>query len=280
MAERTTTAATSATASRIADAFAKAASEGRIVLAPFITVGYPTLERSKKLVRAIAEAGADMVEIGIPFSDPLADGATVQRASQRALEQGVTLVDAFAMIEQLRAEGLTIPIVFMGYANPFWQFGLEKLAARAAEVGVDGFIVPDLPAEEADEWVQAFRAAGRDLIFLVAPTSTEQRLQRVAEQASGFIYCVSLTGVTGARESLAADLADYIGRVRARTDLPLAIGFGISTPEHVAEVAGIADGAIVASALINYLDTLAESDEEAGAKEFVGNLRAATAKPH
>jgi tryptophan synthase alpha chain len=276
MTEHTTTAA--GTASRIGGAFATAQADGRIVLAPFVTVGYPTLERSKKLVRAIAEAGADMMEIGIPFSDPLADGATVQRTSQRALEQGVTLTDAFRMIEELRAEGMTIPIVFMGYANPFWQYGLEKLAARAADVGVDGFIVPDLPAEEADEWVKAFRAAGRDLIFLVAPTSTDQRLQRVAEQASGFIYCVSLTGVTGARESLAGDLADYIGRVRAKTDLPLAIGFGISTPEHVAEVATIADGAIIASALINYLDTLPEADEEAGAKEFVGKLRAATAK--
>jgi tryptophan synthase alpha chain len=265
--------------SRIGDAFAAAAAENRIVLAPFATAGYPTLERSKKLIRAIADAGADMMEIGIPFSDPLADGATVQRTSQGALEQGVTLADAFTMIEELRAEGMSIPIVFMGYVNPFWQYGLDRLAARAADVGVDGFIVPDLPVEESQEWVTAFRTTGRDLIFLVAPTSTEKRLQRVAEQASGFIYCVSLTGVTGARESLAGGLSGYIDRVRAKTDLPLVIGFGVSTPEHVADIATIADGAIVASALINYLDTLPEADEAAGAADFVDKLRAATVKP-
>jgi len=265
--------------SRIGDAFARVAAEGRIALMPFWTVGYPTLERSKRLMRAIVEAGADMIEVGIPFSDPLADGVTVQRTSQVALEQGTTLDDAFTMIEELRAEGMTIPIVFMGYANPFWQYGLDKLAARAAEVGIDGFIVPDLPAEESEEWVTPFRAAGRDLIFLVAPTSTDARLARVAEQASGFIYCVSLVGVTGARDTLAADLADYIGRVRASIDLPLAIGFGVSTPEHVADIAKIADGAIVASALINYIDTLPESEEAAGAADFVRKLRAATVKP-
>lgn len=269
---------TTAAPSRIGDAFAAAAAAGRIALGPFVTVGYPTLERSKKLIRAIAEAGADLIEIGIPFSDPLADGATVQRTSQKALEQGTTLHEAFVLVEELRAEGIATPFVFMGYTNPFWQYGLDRLAARAAEVGVDGFIVPDLPAEEAGEWSAALRAEGRDLIFLVAPTSTDARLKRIAEEASGFIYCVSLIGVTGARDSLADDLATYIGRVRSVTKLPLAIGFGISTPEHVAEVATIADGAIVASALINYLDTLPEEDEAAGAIDFVRKLLAATAK--
>lgn len=264
--------------SRISMAFTTAAEENRIVLAPFVTAGYPTLERSKRLIKAIAEAGGDLIEIGIPFSDPLADGATVQRTSQVALDQGTTLVDAFRMVEELRAEGVTIPLVFMGYANPFWQFGLDRLAARAAEAGVDGFIVPDLPAEESDEWTTEFRAQDRDLIFLVAPTSTKSRLEATAAKASGFIYCVSLVGVTGAREQLAADLAEYIGRVRAATDLPLVIGFGISTPQHVANVAEIADGAIVASAMINYLDTLPESEEVAGAMEFTRNLKAATGK--
>ena len=264
--------------SRISRAFATAADENRIVLAPFVTAGYPTLERSKRLIKTIADAGGDLIEIGIPFSDPLADGATVQRTSQVALDQGTTLIDAFRMVEELRAEGVTIPLVFMGYANPFWQFGLDRLAARAAEAGVDGFIVPDLPAEESEEWSTAFRAQDRDLIFLVAPTSTKARLEATAAKASGFIYCVSLVGVTGAREQLSADLSEYIGRVRAATDLPLVIGFGISTPQHVADVAEIADGVIVASAMINYLDTLPESEEVAGAIAFTKNLKAATGK--
>lgn len=269
---------TTTTGNRLAETFAKVAAEGRIALMPYVTVGYPTLERSKKLIKAIVEAGADGLELGVPFSDPLADGATVQRTSQIALDQGTTLVDALKLVEELRAEGVTVPLVLMGYANPFYQYGIEKLAARAVEAGVDAFIVPDLPAEESDEWAIPLRAQGRDLIFFVAPTSTDARLKTTAEKASGFIYCVSLTGVTGARDAMATDLAEYIGRVRAATDLPLVIGFGISTPAHVAEVARIADGAIVASAMINHLDTFSEEDEAEAAVEFIKMMKAATAK--
>jgi tryptophan synthase alpha chain len=266
--------------SRVEELFARAKAENRIALLPFVTIGYPTLAQSREWVRALVEAGADGLELGVPFSDPLADGATVQRTSQIALEQGVTLADAIELVRQLRTEdGIDVPLLLMGYTNPFYQYGLERLAADAQAVGIDGFIVPDLPVEEAEEWTSVLRPAGRDLIFFVAPTSTEKRLEDVATHASGFIYCVSLTGVTGAREALADDLSAYIGRVRAKTDLPLVIGFGISTPQHVAEVAGIADGAIVASALINYLDTLPESEQAAGAIAFTRELKAATGKP-
>jgi tryptophan synthase alpha chain len=263
---------------RIAETFETAKAENRIALLPYVTIGYPTLERSKKLIKAIVEAGADGLELGVPFSDPLADGATVQRTSQVALDQGTTLSDALNLVAELRAEGVTVPLVLMGYTNPFYQYGLEKLAAKAAEVGVDGFIVPDLPAEESDEWATPFRANGRDLIFFVAPTSTPSRLKTTAEKASGFIYCVSLTGVTGAREAMASDLGEYIGRVRAATDLPLVIGFGVSTPAHVQEIAQIADGAIVASAMINHLDTFSEADEVEAAIAFVQRMKSATTK--
>jgi tryptophan synthase alpha chain len=265
---------------RISELFARAKAEGRIALLPFVTIGYPTLAQSREVIKALVEAGADGLELGVPFSDPLADGATVQRTSQIALENGVTLRDALDLVRALRTEdGIDVPLVLMGYTNPFYQFGLAALAAEAQAVGVDGFIVPDLPIEEATEWTEALRSAGRDLVFMVAPTSTEKRLKDVAEVASGFIYCVSLVGVTGAREELADDLATYMGRVRAAIDVPLVIGFGISTPQHVAEVAGLADGVIVASALINYLDTLPLEEQVAGAISFTKALKAATGKP-
>jgi len=271
---------TSATKSRIGDAFASVRAEGRIALMPFATSGYPTLAQSRVLVNAIVAGGADLIEIGVPFSDPLADGATVQRTSQIALDNGVTLRDSIALVRQLREEdGVTIPILLMGYTNPFIQYGLEKLARDAAEVGIDGFIVPDLPVEEADEWTDALRPQGRDLILMLAPTSTEKRIEGVAEKASGFIYCVSLTGVTGARNNVSDELPAYMERIRAKTDLPLAIGFGISTPAHVAQLAGYADGAVVASALINYLDSVPEAEQAAAATAFVAGMRAATTKP-
>jgi tryptophan synthase alpha chain len=274
------TVASPVSTNQIGEAFERANAEGRIALLPFVTIGYPTLAQSREVIKALVAAGADGLELGVPFSDPLADGATVQRTSQIALENGVTLRDALDLIRALRTEdGIEVPLVLMGYTNPFYQFGLAKLAAEAQAVGVDGFIVPDLPVEEAAEWTEALRPAGRDLIFMVAPTSTEKRLKDVAAVASGFIYCVSLIGVTGAREALADDLETYIGRVRAATDVPLVIGFGISTPQHVADVAGIADGAIVASALINYLDTLPLDEQVAGAISFTRALKAATKKP-
>jgi tryptophan synthase alpha chain len=261
------------TSSRIAAAFANARAEARTAIIPFVTAGYPTLERSEDWVLALVRGGADIIEIGVPFSDPLADGATVQRTSQTALQHGITLADAVAMTRRLRERhGVTVPILLMGYFNPMLQFGLERLASDSVTAGVDGFIVPDLPAEESDELLQVCHQQGLDLIFLLAPTSTDERIEAVAQRASGFVYCVSLAGVTGQRAAL-PDLHDYLGRVRAQTDLPLAVGFGVSTPEHVRQVGEVADGAVVASALINFLDGVREEDQPLAAEQFVRGLR-------
>jgi tryptophan synthase alpha chain len=240
---------------------------------PFVTAGYPTPERSEEWVLALVRGGADIIEIGVPFSDPLADGATVQRTSQVALRHGVTMADAVAMTQRLReAHGVSVPILLMGYFNPMLQYGLDRLAADSAAAGVDGFIVPDLPAEESDELLSICRQHGLDLVFLLAPTSTDERIAAVAERASGFIYCVSLTGVTGQRDRL-PDLTAYLSRVRARTDLPLAIGFGVSTPDHVRQIGEVADGAVIASAMINFLDTVPASQQAAAAEQFMRGLR-------
>ncbi len=260
--------------SRIADAFARAKGEGRTAMIPFITVGYPDLATSEEIAMALVEAGADLLEVAVPFSDPLADGSTVQRSSQVSLSQGTRLADCLELVRRLRTRGVTIPLILFGYTNPFYQYGFERLAAEAEAIGVDGFIVPDLPAEESDDLLSACHAHGRDLVFLVAPTSTDARLQLVAERASGFIYCVSLTGVTGARSDLAAGLPDYIARVRATTDLPLAVGFGISTAEHVATVGQYAEGAVVASAMINAIEILPPIEQPAAAAAFLRGLRA------
>ncbi len=197
---------TASTVSRIANAFETARAENRAALIPFLTVGYPTLEASKGLILALARGGADLIEVGIPFSDPLADGATVQRTSQVALENGATLSTGFELVEFARANGVEIPIVFMGYVNPFFQYGIEKLAADSARIGVDGFIIPDLPIEESDDFRLPLAEQGVDLIYMVAPTSTDRRIAQVAERAHGFVYCVALTGVTGARASMADNL--------------------------------------------------------------------------
>jgi tryptophan synthase alpha chain len=259
--------------SRVAGAFARARAEGRTAIIPYVTAGYPTPERSEEWVLAMVRGGADLMEIGVPFSDPLADGPTVQRTSQAALQHGVTLADAVAMVRRLREHhGVSVPILLMGYFNPMLQYGLEDLARDSAAAGVDGYIVPDLPAEESDELLAACRRHRLDLVFLLAPTSTDERIAAVAERASGFVYCVSLTGVTGQRDAL-PDLRDYLGRVRARTDLPLAVGFGVSTPEHVRHVGEVADGAVVASALINFLDTVPDADQCVAAEEYVRGLR-------
>jgi tryptophan synthase alpha chain len=265
--------------SRLADTFAKCKAEGRAALIPYVTGGYPTFALSEAILVALAAGGADIIEIGVPFSDPLADGATVQATSQRALEQGTTLQDCFDIARAAREKHrVEVPIVLMGYSNPFYQFGLDRLAETAVMHRVDGFIIPDLPSDESEEFAEPLRKQGRDLISLVAPTTTESRLHDLTAKASGFIYCVALRGVTGARTDLAADLPDYIARVRAHTNLPLAVGFGISTPEHVAQVAQIADGVVVASALINHLDSLPLDEQPAAATVFTRALADATKK--
>jgi tryptophan synthase alpha chain len=264
-----------AASTRIQETFDRARAENRAALMPFITAGYPSLEMSGKLLDALVEGGADIIELGVPFSDPLADGATVQASSQKALENGTTLADCIELVRAFRERGGTIPILLMGYVNPFYQYGIERLGRDAATAGIDGFLIPDLPSDESEEFQLPFRALGLDLIYFLAPTSTDRRIADVAHRATGFIYCVALTGVTGARDQMAEELPEYIARIRAATDLPLTIGFGISKPEHVAAVAEIADGVVVASALINHLDTLPTEAQPEGARSFVRQLAAA-----
>lgn len=258
---------------RIAKTFARCKAENRIALMPYLMVGYPERESVLELAPALEAAGADLFELGAPFSDPLADGATIQRAAERALHNGVRLPYCLETAATLRRGGLRAPLVMMGYYNPFLQYGVERLCADAAQSGIDGLIIPDLPPEEAHEAAHACRESGLDLIYLVAPTTPEERIAQIAKTASGFIYCVALTGVTGARRELWPGLPDFLGRVRQHTDLPLVVGFGISTPEHIRQVSAYADGAIVASALVNTLDTLAPEQQVEGAAAFVQELR-------
>lgn len=257
---------------RTAAAFAKARTEGRPAIIPFVTAGYPTPEISEAVVLSLVRGGADLLELGVPFSDPLADGATVQRTSQVALTHGITLRKSLEMTKRLRDQGVEIPIILMGYVNPMLAYGIEQLAKDSAAHGVDGYIVPDLPAEEAGEIASALRAQGVDLIFMVAPTSTDDRIAEVARRGSGWVYCVSTTGVTGARASY-AELKTYLDRVRSQTELPIAVGFGVSKPEHVVQIGEFADGAVVGTALINFLDTAPLAEQAQVAERYVRGLR-------
>jgi tryptophan synthase alpha chain len=235
-------------------------------------MGFPQRESALELVPALVEAGADLIELGVPFSDPLADGATIQAAGQRALANGMTLERCLDQAAQLRAGGMAVPFVLMGYYNPIYQMGLEAFAQRAAATGLDGLIIPDLPPEESEPLHAALRGQGLALIFLLAPTEDEERIQFVAERSDGFLYLVSLAGVTGARDQLPADLEAFVNRARVATDLPLAVGFGISTPDQAARVACIADGVIVGSALVKATATTEDPVQTAG--NFVSSLRA------
>jgi tryptophan synthase alpha chain len=246
------------TDSPIRAAFARAHDEGRAAFIPYIMAGYPDAAASVALARVLAEAGADIIELGVPFSDPLADGATIQHASQQALVGGMTLVGCLD-IGRAITEATQIPLVLMGYYNPFLRMGLDKACAAAAAAGVRGLIIPDLPAEEAQPVIVAGQPHGIAPIFLVTPTSPQARIAQVAQaaqaSASGFIYAVSLTGVTGARAALAQDLPAFLQRVRVHAgDVPIAVGFGVATPDHAAQIAHLADGVVVASALINTYD--------------------------
>jgi tryptophan synthase alpha chain len=272
--------------SRIAATFERLRKGGQKALMPYLTLGYPHRESALELVPALVEGGADLIELGVPFSDPLADGATIQAASQRALGNGMTLALCLDQVTELRGRGVSVPLVLMGYYNPILQMGIESFARRARETGVDGAIVPDLPPEEANSLQDALRARDIDLIFLLAPTSDDQRVRRVVAQSSGFLYLVSLVGVTGARDRLPPGLEAFCARVRsarvrsarvrAATDLPMAVGFGIGTPAQARRVAGVADGVIVGSALIRAVGAAAEAgrDPAVAAREFVASLRA------
>lgn len=257
--------------SRIAQTFARLKAEGKTAFMPFVTIGFPELDTTAELVPALVEAGADLVELGVPFSDPIAEGPSVQRSSFRALENGVTLAKCFETARAIRSK-TEVPLLFMGYYNSVFAYGVERYAAKCAEVGIDGLIIVDLPPEEAEEAASACRKYGLDLAAFVAPTSTDERIAQAARSASGFIYCVSLTGVTGARTSLPEYLPEFLGRVRAATDLPLVLGFGISKPEHFAGVKPLVDGAAVGSALIDVLEKAAPAERVEKAVAFARQI--------
>jgi tryptophan synthase alpha chain len=253
---------------RIEKTFAGLKAEGRTGFVAFVTAGYPDLASTPGLVRALVAGGADIIELGIPFSDPLADGPTVQAASFQALQNGVTPAHCVEVVRKLRAEGLEAPIVFMGYVNPLLAYGVEKFAEDAAAAGADGMIPVDLPPEESDEMEEAFRKHGLRVIYLLAPTSTDERIRAVAERASGFVYCVSLTGVTGERAELPPGLDEFVARVRRYTNLPVAVGFGISQRKHIEAVGRIADAAIVGSAIIDVIGKSGPKEREARLKDY------------
>ena len=223
-------------------------------LIAYVTVGYPSIEATLKVVPLLAESGCDIVELGIPFSDPMADGATIQRASFKALENGVTTSLCLDIAKKL-SKKTSIPLVFMTYFNPIFQYGLEKFCHDCVASGIDGLIVPELPPEEGDELGNLAGKSGVDLIYFLAPTSVEERIKMVANKARGFIYLVSIAGVTGARNELPPDLGKFISRVKQLAKQPVCVGFGISTPEQAARIAQTADGVIIGSKLIQLLET-------------------------
>jgi tryptophan synthase alpha chain len=223
-------------------------------LIAYVTVGYPSIEATLKVVPLLAECGCDIVELGIPFSDPMADGATIQQASFKALENGVTTTLCLDIAKKI-SKKTNVPLVFMTYYNPIYQYGLEKFCHDCVASGIDGLIVPELPPEEGDELGKLAGKSGVDLIYLLAPTSLDERIKLVASKSRGFIYLVSIAGVTGTRNELPPDLGKFITKVKLFAKQPVCVGFGISTPEHTAQVAKTADGVIIGSKLIQLMET-------------------------
>ena len=258
--------------SKIATVFSQ---PGHKALIAYVTVGYPTIEATLKVVPLLAQNGADIVELGIPFSDPLADGVTIQKSSFHALQNGVTPRLCLELAGQL-SQKVDIPLVFMTYYNPVFSYGLDKFSAACAGAGVSGIIIPDLPPDEGSDLEVISRRQGLDLIYLLAPTSTGERIRLAAQRSRGFIYLVSVTGVTGARDKVPADLEAFVTRVRKTSAQPLCVGFGISTPEQASQIARIADGVIVGSRIIQLME---KEDDFASLAELVRDLRTSIDKP-
>lgn len=260
--------------SRISDAFARARDERRAALVTYLCAGDPSLEATRTLVPALFAGGADVVELGIPFSDPIADGPTIQAASFRALQSGTTLTKVLEVVRQLRADGTTGPIVLMTYLNPLYSAGLPAFFQRAAAAGVDGVIIPDLPLEECEETAQLAAGAGVDLVLLVAPTTPPDRLKQIGQRTRGFLYFVSVAGVTGARAELPADLGERLALAKSASVAPVAVGFGIATPEQVRALRTQAHGVVVGSALVKLAHET--GGDPAKVEAFVRALRDAT----
>ena len=249
---------------------AKAFENGKAFI-PFLTCGDPDLETTERTVRAMAEAGADLIELGIPFSDPTAEGPVIQAANLRALSGGVTTDDIFEMVRRLRRD-ISVPMVFMTYANVVYSYGTEGFLSTCADIGMDGLILPDVPYEEKDEFAPLCRQYGLDLVSLIAPTS-ENRIAMIAREATGFLYIVSSLGVTGERSEIHTDIAAMVRLVRANTDIPCAVGFGISTPEQAEQMARLADGAIVGSAIVRLMERYGR-DAAPHVAEYVRQMKA------
>ena len=259
-------------ANRIDVALARKRESGQPALAPFLTIGFPDVPTSESLARAALESGADMLELGVPFSDPLADGPTIQMTSYRALENGVTLAACLDVLRNLRRSGVESPLVFMGYYNPYLRYGLDKFLDDASDAGLDGMIVPDLPTEEAGRLSEMAARRGIHLVPMLAPTSSDDRIRDACESAGGFIYCVSVTGVTGARASVSGQVSQLVGRIRRHTDLPVLVGFGVSRHEHLREISEFADGAAVGTAFLNAVDEAPPDGRLEAARTFVRSL--------
>jgi tryptophan synthase alpha chain len=280
---------------RIENAF-----QNKPIFMPYFPLGYPDLETSIDVIEALAKNGADLIEVGLSFSDPLADGPVIQKATQMALEKGITVSKSLGAVAELRRRSVTIPLILMGYYNPMLAYGLRRVICDAAEAGADGFIIPDLPMEESDEFTSVLSGATRQgsavegqvnkvtrpstslrsaqderlpLIQMLAPTTPNERMEAIARSAKGFIYLVSVTGVTGERKSISDDLADLIARVRAHTSVPVCVGFGISTPEQARQVGALADGVIVGSACVKMIGGSSMPVETA--RQFAAEFRSA-----
>jgi tryptophan synthase alpha chain len=264
-----------ANSTRISKRFAELRAAGELGIVAYITAGDPSLDATHKFVLAIADAGADVIELGVPFSDPLADGPTIQRASERALKSGTTLAGVLDLVRRIRKSS-EVPLVLFSYYNPILQMGLEKFAASAAQAGADGVLVTDLTPEESEEYRRIMHAHRLDTIFLAAPTSNDERLKKISACSTGFLYIISRTGVTGAKDSLPDELPALLRCAHRFTDLPIAVGFGISLPGHVSVLGGLADAAIVGSALVAEIEKASSPDAAVSAlRERVQKLKEA-----
>jgi tryptophan synthase alpha chain len=265
--------------SRIDDRFAALRSKGERALVPFLTAGDPDLETTEALVLTMAEAGADIIELGVPFSDPIADGPTIQRASQRALASGTTLRGILELVRRVRPQ-IDVPLLLMGYANNFFAMGAEHFAAAASKAGVDAVIVADLPPEEGAEFFAACRAAGIDPVLLAAPTTTPERIARLVSETRGFLYYVSLTGVTSARASLAEGIEEKVRAIQRQGAVPVCVGFGVSTPAHAQAIGEYADGVVVGSAIVDRIEQAAsKADAIDAVASFIAELKAPLREP-